>query len=97
MRLLPFSNSLFPPHGKALEGATPGFPVKLDGVGELHAAFLNESRIRGCWWSLVQEIRIRGTKTMGAAQRSLSLHRLDGLKSPQGAVQLLNVLECWQR
>ena len=56
--------------------AYSGFPVELAGVGELHAAFLNESRTGGCWWSPVQEIRIRGTKTMGAAQRSLSLHRL---------------------
>ena len=55
--------------------AYSGFPVELPGVGELHAAFLNESRTRGCWWGLVQEIRIRGTKTMGEAQRSLSLHR----------------------
>jgi len=43
--------------------ADSGFPVELSGVGELHAAFLNESRTRGCWWCLVQEIRIRGTKT----------------------------------
>jgi hypothetical protein len=26
---------------------SPGFPVELDGVGALHAAFLNESRTRG--------------------------------------------------
>jgi hypothetical protein len=26
---------------------TPGFPVNVDGVGKLHAAFLNESRTRG--------------------------------------------------
>jgi hypothetical protein len=31
---------------KSYEGASPGFPVELDGVGELHAAFLNESRTR---------------------------------------------------
>jgi hypothetical protein len=30
--------------------ASPGFPVDLFGVGELHAAFLNESRTRGRWW-----------------------------------------------
>ena len=30
--------------------AYSGFPVELSGVGELHAAFLNESRTRGCWW-----------------------------------------------
>jgi hypothetical protein len=56
--------------------AYAGFPVELSGVGALHAAFLNESRTRGCWWSLVQEIRIRRTKMMGAARRSLSLYQL---------------------
>jgi hypothetical protein len=34
---------------------------------------LNESRTRGCWWRAMQEIRIRGPKTMGAAQRLLFL------------------------
>jgi hypothetical protein len=43
--------------------AYSGFPVGLAGVGELHAAFLNESRTRGCWWRPVQEIRIHGPKT----------------------------------
>src|ERR1700739_2730800 len=33
--------------------AFPGFPVDLVGVGELHAAFLNESRTRGRWWRTV--------------------------------------------
>jgi hypothetical protein len=28
----------------------PGFPIDSVGVGELHAAFLNESRTRGRWW-----------------------------------------------
>ena len=27
----------------------PGFPVEVSGVGELHAAFLTESRTRGRW------------------------------------------------
>jgi hypothetical protein len=27
----------------------PGFPVELGGAGELHAAFLTESRTRGRW------------------------------------------------
>jgi hypothetical protein len=27
----------------------PGFPVEVGGVGELHAAFLTESRTRGRW------------------------------------------------
>ena len=40
---------------------------RVAGVGELHAAFLNESRARGCWWRPVQEIRIRGPKKMAAA------------------------------
>ena len=26
--------------------------------------FLNESRTRGCWWRPVQEVRIRGPKTI---------------------------------
>jgi hypothetical protein len=38
--------------------ASPGFPVELGGVGELHAAFLTESRTREPVWSLVQEIRV---------------------------------------
>src|ERR1700722_17500729 len=51
--------------------AYSGFPVEVSGVGALHAAFLNESRTRGRWWSPVQEIRIRGPKKMGEAQRPL--------------------------
>jgi hypothetical protein len=31
----------------------PRFPVKLGGISELHAAFLNESRIRGHGWRRV--------------------------------------------
>jgi hypothetical protein len=58
--------------------AYSGFPVELAGAGELYAAFLNESRTRGRWWRPVQEIRIRGPKTMGEAQRSLSLFALNG-------------------
>jgi hypothetical protein len=27
---------------------SPGFPVEVGGVGEIHAAFLTESRTRGC-------------------------------------------------
>jgi hypothetical protein len=54
--------------------AYSGFPVELASVGELHAAFLNESRIRGYWWRPVQEIWIRGPKEMGAAQQSLLPH-----------------------
>jgi hypothetical protein len=56
--------------------AYSGFPVGLAGVGELHAAFLNESRTRRCWWRPVQEIRIRGPKTVGVAHRTFSLYRL---------------------
>ena len=29
-------------------GGEPGFPVEVGGAGELHAAFRNESSIRGC-------------------------------------------------
>jgi hypothetical protein len=36
----------------------PGFPVELVGVGEFHAAFLNESRTRGPIQRSVQEIRV---------------------------------------
>jgi hypothetical protein len=28
---------------------SPGFPVEVSGVGELHAAFFTESRTRGRW------------------------------------------------
>jgi hypothetical protein len=42
--------------GKAADRG-PGFPVELVGLGELHAAFLTESRTRELLWSLVQEIR----------------------------------------
>jgi hypothetical protein len=42
--------------------AYSGFPVEIAGVGELHAAFLNESRTRGCWWCPVREIRVHGLK-----------------------------------
>ena len=68
--------------------AYSGFPVELSGVGALHAAFLNESRTRGCWWSPVQEIRIRGPKMMGAAQRSLLLHRLADDPVPKGRLKV---------
>jgi hypothetical protein len=33
--------------------ASPRFPVDLVGVGELHAAFLDEGRTRGRWWGPV--------------------------------------------
>src|SRR5271170_7837687 len=45
----------------------PDFPVEFSGAGEFHAAFLNESRTRGCWWSPVQEIPNMGRKSQGAA------------------------------
>ena len=66
--------------------AYSGFPVELDCVGELYAAFLNESRTRGCWWRPVQEIRIHGPKTMGAAQQALSLNRQ---QNPSVLIQLI--------
>jgi hypothetical protein len=37
-------------YGKSDCWASPRFPVYLVGVGEPHAAFLNESRTRGRWW-----------------------------------------------
>jgi hypothetical protein len=36
-------------------------PLEVGGVGELHAAFLNESRTRGTGWRRVQEIRVSGS------------------------------------
>ena len=43
---------------KKKERASPGFPVEFGGVGELHAAFLTESRTRGHVRCSVQEIRV---------------------------------------
>jgi hypothetical protein len=37
---------------------TPGFPVGLGGITEVHAAFLTESRTLGHGGSRVQEIRV---------------------------------------
>jgi hypothetical protein len=37
----------------------PGFPANL-GVGELHVAFLDESRTRAVSWRRVKEIRVYG-------------------------------------
>jgi hypothetical protein len=45
--------------------ANTGFPVELSGVGELHAAFLDEIRTPIRWWCLVQEIRDHGPKKTG--------------------------------
>ena len=53
--------------------AYSGFPVDLAGVGELHAAFLNEGRTRGCWWRPVQEIRIHGPKRRAQPHPTLLL------------------------
>src|SRR5450631_2919947 len=60
-----------PPMSSSWTGApcspqrTPGFPVELPGVDELHAAFLNESRTRTRRWRPVQEIRDHGPKKSG--------------------------------
>src|SRR6204780_5621757 len=54
-------NQQLPALGSLTKGRvphSPGFPVKFVGVDELHAAFLNESRTRGCCWCRVQEIRV---------------------------------------
>jgi len=45
--------------------AYSGFPVELAGVGGLHAAFLKESRTRGCWWRPVRENEIFRTLSVG--------------------------------
>src|SRR5580704_18017062 len=45
------SESVWVPH------VPPEFPMKFGGVGALHAAFLTESRTRGCAEGSVQEIR----------------------------------------
>jgi hypothetical protein len=47
-----------PTYRKEKGGASPGFPVEFGGVGELHAAFLTESRTRGHVRCSVQEIRV---------------------------------------
>src|SRR5271156_1704181 len=49
---------------------SPGFPVKLVGVGEPHAAFPTESRTRSHEWSHVQEIRVGMTKGEGSVHLS---------------------------
>jgi len=59
--------ALFPGRVPHVRPAYTGFPVDLACVGELHAAFLDESRTRGCWWRPVQEIRIHGLNTTGEA------------------------------
>jgi hypothetical protein len=48
------------------------FPVELYGVGTLHAAFLNESRTRCCWWDPVQKIQMRGPKKTGEAHNGFN-------------------------
>jgi hypothetical protein len=40
------------------KSGSPGFPVEFGGVGELHAAFLTESRTHGHVRCSVQEIRV---------------------------------------
>ncbi len=37
-----------PPEGSPTFPTFPGFPVEIGGVAELHAAFREESRTRGC-------------------------------------------------
>jgi hypothetical protein len=44
--------------GKEKGRASPGFPVEFGGVGELHAAFLTESRTRGHVRCSVKEVRV---------------------------------------
>jgi hypothetical protein len=52
----------------------PGFPVELGGVGEVHAAFLTESRTRGRS-AACQEIRVRSGST---ARRDRRDDKLEG-------------------
>jgi hypothetical protein len=56
----------------------PGFPVEVDGVVALHAAFLNESRTRGHVWLLRNRksgrTSVHGPKKTGAARQSLFLY-----------------------
>ena len=59
---------------------SPGFPVDLGGAGELHAAFLIESRTCSLGWSHVQEIRV-------AAFVFLDVERL--LRRHRGEIQRL--------
>src|ERR1700730_16035386 len=56
-RLSPGSLKPFSLSNQCSPERTPGFPVEFPGVGDLHAAFLDESRTRILWWCLVQEIR----------------------------------------
>jgi hypothetical protein len=44
--------------GNQKVAVSPGFPVELVGVGQVHAAFVNESRTRGPVQRSVQEIRV---------------------------------------
>jgi len=58
---------------------SPGFPVELGDAGELHAAFLTESRTREPGLRSVQEIRVAaaymGRKRRGAAPSYASAKR----------------------
>ena len=65
--------------------AYSGFPVELAGVVELHAAFLNESRTRGCWWCPVQEIRIHGPKKTGRSPGRSPFQRFCSAAKATGA------------
>ena len=73
--------------------AYSGFPVELACVGELHAAFLDESRTHGCWSRPVQEIRIRGTKKTGRSPISANLRAVacafvDTLQGPERSLSI---------
>jgi hypothetical protein len=61
----------------AAPAALPGFPVDIGGAGELHAAFLTESRTRTLGWSHVQEIRV--------ASSSIDIPALPGWATLGGA------------
>jgi hypothetical protein len=68
---------------------SPGFTIRLVGVRELHAAFLNESRTRGTVWILVQEIRVSlaSKKTSEeTAGRPLAERKTNATSPPLGGV-----------
>jgi|SRR5450631_2191194 hypothetical protein len=90
-----------PPMSSSWTGApcspqrTPGFPVELPGVDELHAAFLNESRTRTRRWRPVQEIRDHGPKKSGRSpfQRSCDA----GKKTAPRAKMLVHGVKAFEK
>ena len=69
-----------------LQVRPPGFLVELVGVGELHAAFLTESRAREPLWNRVQEIRV-ALRFFPSAIAGAPKSVLSALPSPAAAVK----------